>query len=62
MGRIKTQLIKRNSKKIFAAHQAEFTTDFTKNKVILDKNRDIASKKLRNVIAGYITRLAKQQE
>lgn len=62
MGRIKTQLIKRNSKSIFDAHQDQFTTDFDQNKKILDTHRDITSKKLRNVIAGYITRLAKQQD
>ena len=62
MGRIKTQLIKRNSKEIFGVHKELFTTDFDKNKKILDAHRDITSKKLRNVIAGYITRLAKQQD
>ena len=61
MGRIKTMLIKRNTREIMAKHGEEFTTDFNKNKRVLDANLTISSKKIRNVIAGYATRLKKNE-
>jgi len=62
MGRIKTTLIKRTGKKLFKEHRDEFKSDFEENKKIVEKFADIPSKKLRNVIAGYITRLVKTKE
>ena len=56
MGRIKSALIKRTAKKLIE-DKGIFTTDFEKNKIIL--NRDMPSKRLRNKIAGYITRKKK---
>ncbi|MEM3405486.1 MAG: 30S ribosomal protein S17e [Candidatus Pacearchaeota archaeon] len=58
MGRIKTSLIKRTAKelkKIF-----NFDEDFEKNKILL--NGIIESKRLRNMISGYITRLKKEEK
>ena len=62
MGRIKTMQIKRKSKEILDKHSAEFKEDFVENKKQLDKVTEIPSKKLRNAIAGYITRLKKKTE
>ncbi len=62
MGRIKTQLIKRVSIKLVKEHRHEFKDNFEENKGIVEKFADIPSKKLRNVIAGYVTRLVKQEE
>lgn len=62
MGRIKTTLIKRVGKKIYAVHKERFSKDFETNKKALPEVAEIYSKKLRNVIAGYITRLAKKEE
>ncbi len=64
MGRIKTQLIKRATQEVFEAHKAhnEVATDFTKNKQVLPRLVQLHSKKMRNVVAGYLTRLAKQSE
>lgn len=64
MGRIKTQLIKRATQEVFDAHKDhnEVTTDFSKNKAQLSTLVKLHSKKLRNVVAGYLTRLAKQAE
>ena len=56
MGRIKTILQKRVSNEIFEAHPDEFGKDFEENKRLLDTYADVPSKKLRNTIAGYITR------
>ena len=62
MGRIKTTLIKRNTLKMFSLYKDKFTTDFIQNKLVVNELAEVQSKKLRNVIAGYVTRLKKQQE
>ncbi len=62
MGRIKTMLIKRVTLNLFANHKDKFTKDFTQNKKIVPEYADIPSKKLRNVIAGYLTRLMKKDQ
>lgn len=61
MGRIKTTLIKRTALKLFEQHKKEFKADFNENKKLVEGFADIPSKKLKNVIAGYITRLVKQE-
>jgi len=61
MGRIKTQLIKSTTEEIMSQHRDKFTSDFTKNKVILERVAILPSKKIRNVMAGYITRLMQSQ-
>jgi len=62
MGRIKTLLIKRITHKLVELHENEFTGDFKKNKEIVNKLISTPSKKLRNVIAGYVTRLVKKSK
>lgn len=59
MGRIKTTAIKSKGQKIFSKHKDEFTSDYAKNKEKLKELTIIPSKKIRNVLAGYITRLKK---
>ncbi|MBD3247015.1 30S ribosomal protein S17e [Candidatus Pacearchaeota archaeon] len=61
MGRIKTKLIKRISLKLFKQHKEEFKPDFEENKQLVESLADVPSKKIRNVIAGYVTRLVKQK-
>jgi len=62
MGRIKTKLIKRITLKIFNNHRDEFKSDFKENKEKVMQYADIPSKKIRNIIAGYVTRLVKQKQ
>ncbi len=62
MGRIKTQLIKRTTKELFSHHKDEFSKEFEENKKLVEKFADVPSKKLRNIIAGYITRLKKSNK
>ena len=62
MGRIKTTVIKRTGKNLVSQHRASFRKDFEENKQILPKYIEIPSKKMRNVLAGYITRLMKIEE
>jgi len=62
MGRIKTTLLKKTAIKLHRDHSEEFKKTFEENKPIVEKFAEIRSKKFRNIIAGYVTRLAKQQE
>ena len=62
MGRIKTTPIKRISQKLVREHKDKFKPDFAKNKKLVVELLDVPSKKLRNIIAGYVTRLVKQKE
>ena len=57
MGRIKTKLIKRTAKKLAGEETILFNSDFDSNKKILGKA--FPSKRMRNMVAGYITRLKK---
>ena len=61
MGRIKTTLIKRTGNKLYALHKDKFKKDFESNKQVLPELAEFYSKKLRNVLAGYITRLVKKE-
>jgi len=59
MGRIRTKAIKRLGRTFVKDFEKDFSVDFQKNKKRLDEVSDIYSKKLRNKIAGYITKLTK---
>ncbi|MFO8016152.1 MAG: 30S ribosomal protein S17e [Candidatus Woesearchaeota archaeon] len=62
MGRIKTKLIKRITNESVEKHGDQFTTDFAKNKDIARKYVEFPSKKIRNIVAGYITRMMKKRQ
>ncbi len=62
MGKIRTILIKNVSKELIEKYPNIFTTDFNKNKDLLNKYAEIDSKHLRNRIAGYIVNLLKIKE
>lgn len=62
MGRIKTQLIKRIGEELFSKHKDDLKDNFIQNKQIVEQVTDIKSKKLRNIVAGYITRLSNNRE
>ena len=61
MGRIKTTLIKRKTRELLDEHSDKFTPNFTENKNLIAQYTNISSKKLRNTIAGYLTRLKKKE-
>lgn len=61
MGRIKTLLSKRIAKKLVKVHGNEFTSEFSKNKALVEKYTNVTSAKMRNIIAGYTARLVKQR-
>jgi small subunit ribosomal protein S17e len=60
MGRIKTQLIKRTTHKLVKEFPTAFSKEFGANKEIVSRYLVIKSKKVRNTIAGYVTRLMKK--
>jgi len=62
MGRIKTQLIKSTTADIMKKYRSKFTKDFQRNKEIVAEVAILPSKKIRNIMAGYITRLMKNPE
>jgi small subunit ribosomal protein S17e len=59
MGKVRTILIKKVSKELINKYPDVFTTDFEKNKKLLDKYLEVDSKHLRNRISGYIVNLMK---
>ncbi len=59
LGRVKTAAIKKFSKSIYQKNKSKFTSDFQKNKKILEELVSIESKKIKNQVVGYITRLVK---
>lgn len=62
MGRIRTSFIKKVARELYEKHKEKFSDDFEKNKKIVEELAEIKSKKVRNVVAGYITKLMKRRE
>jgi len=62
MGRIKSTFVKSSGKKIYEMGKAEFSENFDNNKGIVDKYAKIPSKRLKNSVVGFITRLVKKEE
>ena len=62
MGRIKTQLVKRITNDLMVKHGDSLKTDFDQNKKVVEEHVTQASRKIRNTIAGYATRLKKSGE
>ena len=61
MGRIKTLLVKSIAKRLIKEYGEEFTPEFDKNKELVKKYTNVASTKMRNIIAGYTARMIKQK-
>lgn len=60
MGRIKTKQIKRITRQLLEIHGEKLCDNFDKNKIVVNNYTITDSKKLKNVIAGYSTRLMKK--
>jgi small subunit ribosomal protein S17e len=56
MGNIRPTFIKLRAKILCEEHGEKFTDSFDHNKVMVNKLSDVESKKIRNWIAGYVTR------
>lgn len=62
MGRIKTTMTRRLGLKLVEDHATMFKKNFEENKKLVEELLEIPSKKHRNIIAGYVTRLMKMQK
>jgi len=60
MGRVRTREIKNLALRILEENKDKFTDKFEENKKILDQLYSFYSKKLRNRICGYITKLIRK--
>lgn len=60
MGRIKTDMVKRNAKKLYNIDVKMFSRNFDKNKKGVNELAEVRSKKLRNLLAGQISRIVKK--
>ncbi len=57
MGKVRTEHIKRVAKQLVQRFPDKFNTDFENNKKLVEEFTNLSSTKLRNRIAGYVTRL-----
>ena len=55
-------LIKRSVNTLLKNNPKKFTSTFDKNKKAVSEQLDVRSKKLRNIIAGYLTKQVKAQK
>jgi len=62
LGNVRPEKVKRVARELFEKHPTMFTTDFDQNKKLLEKMMSTPSKSLRNMIIGYVTRLAIQSQ
>lgn len=61
MGNIRTSFVKRMSRELMETHEGKFTTDFDENKKLVEEYSTVSTKHLRNKIAGYVTRLVRNE-
>ena len=61
MGRIKTRLVKAITQQLLDEHRESFSTNYEENKLKIAELTDVKSKKLKNVIAGYTTRMMRAE-
>ncbi len=60
MGNIRSKQIKRIAKQIVVNFQDQLSLDFEQNKMVVQNVTNVQSKKMRNFIAGYVTRIMKK--
>lgn len=60
MGRIKSIAVKVLANELIKEYGDKFTTDFEKNKEVLAEVKKIKSKRVRNILAGYISKRMQQ--
>jgi small subunit ribosomal protein S17e len=57
LGKVRTETVKRAARELIARFPEKFTNEFEANKASVNQVMKAPSKKLRNRIAGYVTRL-----
>jgi len=58
LGKVRTEQVKRIAQELIKRHPNKFSTDFESNKKLVESLTKISSRKLRNRVAGYATRLS----
>lgn len=61
MGKVKQTNIKRFGKIVYEKYFDQISEDFDETKKVLNNIADIKSKKLRNVVAGYVSKLKRNK-
>jgi small subunit ribosomal protein S17e len=56
---VRSQIVKNVAKDLMARFPNKFTDDFSSNKQLVEALTNVASKKLKNRIAGYVTHLVR---
>lgn len=59
MGKVRPERVKKIARELVGRFPNRFTTDFEENKKAVDALTETSSSKVRNRIAGYITRLVR---
>lgn len=59
MGKVRPTFIKRTARELLEKYRDRFKPDFEHNKRVVQELTNIRSKRIRNRVAGYITRLIK---
>ena len=57
LGNVRTEKVKRIARELVRRYPDRFTVDYEENKRVLMALVNLPSKKLRNMIAGYVTSL-----
>jgi len=61
LGNVRPEHVKRVARELLRRYADKFTTNFDENKEIIQSVTNIASTKLRNRVAGYVTRILATQ-
>jgi len=62
LGNVKPAFIKRIAMELMQKFPEDFTEDFEKNKMLVERLTTIATKNVRNRVAGYITRVMEDRK
>jgi small subunit ribosomal protein S17e len=57
LGKVRTETVKRAARELIERFPEKFTSEYEANKAAVNEVLNAPSKKLRNRIAGYVTRL-----
>jgi len=60
MGRVRTKTVKKSARQIIEKYYSKLTLDFQINKKVCDEIAVLPSKRMRNKISGYVTKLMKR--
>lgn len=57
MGRVRTEMVKKVARELLQSNPQRFSSDYEENKKAVDELVAAKTKRVRNKIAGYVTRL-----